>query len=175
MVLVLLLYKFHYFQYLGGSWRGPEVGDSFTWKHTRFVLYWYKLVLKNWHKLQYFQTLADVFVVKAPVSCKKKSKGSSHNFLWVSQWCVLLNAATLITHSSWWLWSRERWCKWGGHWLASRWHRSACRCPVGRPGSPSTSGPGTETGGASPAASCSSAPTQPALEAWKHRKWGRGL
>lgn len=64
-------------------------------------------------------------------------------------------------------WSREQWCRWGGPSPASRSRRSACRCPAGRPGSPSTSGPGTATGGASPSASGSAAPPPPPPGAWR--------
>lgn len=79
------------------------------------------------------------------------------------------NRVIVFTHS----WpppgSRRRWCRWAGLWLASRSRRWACRCPAGRPGSPSTSGPGTETGGVAPSASCCSEQTRPAQEACRGR------
>lgn len=65
--------------------------------------------------------------------------------------------------------SRRRWCRWAGLWLASRSRRWACRCPAGRPGSPSMSGPGTETGGVAPSASYCSEQTRPAQEACRGR------
>lgn len=72
-----------------------------------------------------------------------------------------------FNHSSSQFWSHVRWCKWGELWPASQSHQSMCQCPAGPPGSPSISGPGRATGGASPSALSSSALTPPAPEAWR--------
>lgn len=103
----------------------------------------------------------------APV-CKKNILG-----LDIRENTTIMSLNCSFTNSSWWDGSHVRWCTWGGLWPASQWHRLKCRCPAGLPGSPSISGPGRATAGASPSALSSSALTPLALETWSREKKGR--
>lgn len=103
----------------------------------------------------------------APV-CKKDILGHD-----IRENTTIMSLNWSFTNSSWWHGSHVHWCKWGELWPASQWHRLKCRCPAGLPGSPSISGPGRATAGASPLALSSSALTPLALETWRREKKGR--